>query len=190
MHKKAKFALWLSIFLSMSLALAAIVSPTSAEPKGQRPNTTHSKPFTPIVAQATQAAASFAIAERQRNEDAFYAAVSAEIERQAAEAAAQARRAQHARSSGSTGGTGTWACIRAHESDNAGGYEAVNPNGHYGAYQFSQTTWNNTARKHGREDLIGVRPDQASAEDQDTMARWLQQDAGWGQWSTHGMCGV
>lgn len=81
-----------------------------------------------------------------------------------------------------------WDCITRHES--GGNYHSVNGNGHYGKYQFSQTTWNGTAKRHGRGDLVNVRPDNASPADQDQMARWLQADSGWGQWSTHSKCGV
>lgn len=35
----------------------------------------------------------------------------------------------------------TLACIRSRESDAAGGYQAVNPNGHYGAYQADEDFW-------------------------------------------------
>jgi hypothetical protein len=33
------------------------------------------------------------------------------------------------------------ACIRHYESDTSGGYRAVNPNGHFGSYQFDLQTW-------------------------------------------------
>jgi hypothetical protein len=55
-------------------------------------------------------------------------------------------------------------CTRAHESSHVPpaydtGYAAVNPSGTYrGAYQFSQSTWNNTALRAGRVDLVGVDP--------------------------------
>lgn len=69
-----------------------------------------------------------------------------------------------------TGSLGaTLACIRAHESDTAGGYHATNGT-HWGAYQFAPSTWDNTARHAGRLDLVGVRPDRASPADQDAMA--------------------
>jgi hypothetical protein len=75
-------------------------------------------------------------------------------------------------------------CTRAHESDTAGGYGAVNPSGTYrGAYQFSQSTWNSTARHAGRPDLVGVDPAQAAPWDQDALAldlyRW-QGKSPWG----------
>lgn len=75
----------------------------------------------------------------------------------------------------STGGVAdasTLACIRAHESDTAGGYHASNGT-HFGAYQFAQSTWNATARHAGRLDLVGVRPDHATPADQDAMAMAL-----------------
>ncbi len=76
------------------------------------------------------------------------------------------------------------ACTRAHESDTAGGYGAVSGSGTYrGAYQFSQSTWNNTARHAGRPDLVGVDPALAAPWDQDFLAldlyRW-QGSAPWG----------
>lgn len=43
------------------------------------------------------------------------------------------------------------ACTRAHESDTAGGYQAVSPSGaHRGAYQFVQSTWDTVARWVGQ----------------------------------------
>jgi Transglycosylase-like domain len=76
------------------------------------------------------------------------------------------------------------ACTRALESDTAGGYAAVNPSGKYrGAYQFSQSTWDSTARHAGRPDLVGVDPAQAAPWDQDALAldlfRW-QGSSPWG----------
>jgi len=76
-------------------------------------------------------------------------------------------------------------CTRSHESSpnpplHDDGYDAVNPSGHYGAYQFSQSTWNSTARHAGRPDLVGVRPDRASVRQQDLLAwtlyRWQGHD--------------
>ncbi len=79
-------------------------------------------------------------------------------------------------------------CTRHHESsptpplfDN--GYAAVNPSGTYrGAYQFSQSTWDNTARHAGRLDLVGVDPAQASVADQDVLAWTLYQWQGAAPW--------
>ena len=75
---------------------------------------------------------------------------------------------------------GVWACIRAKES--GGNYAAHTGNGYFGAYQFSLATWRGIGG-------TGY-PDQASPAVQDAMAQKLQQRAGWGQWSTHRMCGV
>lgn len=61
------------------------------------------------------------------------------------------------------------ACTKDIESD--GDYRAVSPSGKYrGAYQFDQPTWDGTAERAGRPDLVGVQPDHASPADQDAMA--------------------
>ena len=75
-------------------------------------------------------------------------------------------------------------CARArHESDTAGGYGAVSGSGTYrGAYQFSQSTWNNTARHAGRPDLVGVDPALAAPWDQDFLALDLYQWQGSAPW--------
>jgi hypothetical protein len=63
-------------------------------------------------------------------------------------------------------------CTRRIES--GGNYAAVNPSGTYrGAYQFSRSTWDNTARHAGRFDLVGVDPAAAAPHDQDFMALHL-----------------
>lgn len=70
-------------------------------------------------------------------------------------------------------------CTRAHE----GWYTANTGNGYYGAYQFLQSTWNTTVRAMGREDLVGVRPSDASPEDQDAAFWFLWGDgSGAGHW--------
>jgi prefoldin subunit 5 len=72
-------------------------------------------------------------------------------------------------------------CTREHES--GGNYQAYNASGpYYGAYQFSQSTWNATANHAGRGDLVGVDPRQASEYDQDEMAWTLYQWQGKGPW--------
>ncbi len=50
-----------------------------------------------------------------------------------------------------------------------GNYAANTGNGFYGAYQFMIGTWDNIARKTGRIDLVGIRPDLAAPADQDAM---------------------
>jgi hypothetical protein len=75
------------------------------------------------------------------------------------------------------------ACTRAHESDTAGGYRAVSPDGVYrGAYQFDQVTWNSVAASVGRSDLVGVNPASASEPDQDTLATALYEMRGNQPW--------
>lgn len=82
------------------------------------------------------------------------------------------------------GGGGFLGCVRHRES--RGDY-TVSDNGdggeeNMGAYQFSQSTWNNTARHAGRMDLVGVRPSSASPADQDAMAAHLLSWQGTGPW--------
>ena len=76
------------------------------------------------------------------------------------------------------------ACVRKAESH--GSYAAVNPHGYYGAYQFAQATWNKVAVHAGRRDLVGVRPDRASAADQDRLASQLLAWLGESPW--HDRC--
>lgn len=83
-------------------------------------------------------------------------------------------------------------CIRRRESDRSdvnhnglhdGGYGAYNGAGPYmGAYQFHQQTWNGTANRAGRPELIGVPPHTASVYDQDDMAWSLYSTSGSGPW--------
>jgi peptidoglycan hydrolase CwlO-like protein len=75
-------------------------------------------------------------------------------------------------------------CTRQRES--SGNYQAYNPAGYYGAYQFSQSTWNGAANHAGRGDLVGLDPRQASAYDQDDVAWTLYQWRGKGPWG--GLC--
>jgi hypothetical protein len=72
------------------------------------------------------------------------------------------------------------ACVRQRES--GGNYSINTGNGYYGAYQFSISTWNNTAQHAGRGDLVGLRPDLASPGDQDAMALHLLHWVGRGPW--------
>ena len=70
--------------------------------------------------------------------------------------------------------------LRACESN--GNYRVVSANGTYrGAYQFSQSTWNATARRH-YPFLVGVDPAAAHSWDQDRMARALWANGGPGHW--------
>jgi hypothetical protein len=73
-----------------------------------------------------------------------------------------------------------WECIGHYESN--GNYaDKSNPN-YRGKFQFSWNTWRSVG---GSGD-----PANASPAEQDARARALQQRSGWGQWSTHSLCGV
>jgi hypothetical protein len=78
--------------------------------------------------------------------------------------------------SGSSGDiSGFLACTRAHESDSAGGYQAISPDGRYrGAYQFDQQTWNGVG---GTGD-----PAAASPAEQDYRATILYEQRGNQPW--------
>lgn len=61
------------------------------------------------------------------------------------------------------------ACVRSRES--GGNYAIVDSSGQYmGAYQFSQSTWDDIASRSGRSALVGVHPNNASPADQDAIA--------------------
>ena len=80
------------------------------------------------------------------------------------------------------------ACTRAHESDQAGGYQAVSPGGTYrGAYQFDQSTWDNASRMAGRNDLVGRDPATVAPADQDLVAITLYHEHGSSPWGSR--CG-
>jgi hypothetical protein len=138
--------------------------------------------------------------QKQMLSDYFAAlAAAAEAERVARDEAARVAREQAARASvapsarptggGCAGAISCFlACTRAHESDTAGGYQAVSPDGRYrGAYQFDQPTWNSVARSIGRDDLVGVNPATVAPADQDTMATALYEMRGTQPWG--GRCG-
>jgi hypothetical protein len=75
------------------------------------------------------------------------------------------------------------ACTRGHESDRAGGYQAVSSSGTYrGAYQFDQSTWNSAAQLAGRDDLVGVDPSTVAPADQDLLAMSLFHARGAAPW--------
>ncbi len=76
------------------------------------------------------------------------------------------------------------ACVRRRES--GGNYGINTGNGYYGAYQFAQSTWDNTARHAGRGDLVGRKLSQASPGDQDAMALHLLQWVGRSPWAGYG----
>jgi hypothetical protein len=85
---------------------------------------------------------------------------------------------------GHAGPGGYLACVRQHES--GGRYNINTGNGYYGAYQFLPSTWNATAQRAGRSDLVGVLPSNASPADQDAMAQALYATNGRQPWAGNG----
>jgi hypothetical protein len=78
-------------------------------------------------------------------------------------------------------------CVRQRESGDS--YTVDSPGGLYhGAYQFLQSTWDDTAQHIGRNDLVGVDPHTTSPATQDDMAWALYQWQGTSPWSGSG-CG-
>jgi resuscitation-promoting factor RpfB len=70
------------------------------------------------------------------------------------------------------GAGGVWLQLR--ECESGDNYQANTGNGFYGAYQFSQQTWNNLG--------YPGRPDLEPPAMQDAAAQKLESEAGWGQW--------
>ena len=57
------------------------------------------------------------------------------------------------------------------QAESGGDYQAVSPSGQYmGAFQFSQSTWNEAALLAGMPQLVNVPPDQATPAEQDDLA--------------------
>lgn len=57
------------------------------------------------------------------------------------------------------------------QAESGGNYQAVSPNGQYmGAFQFSQSTWNEAALLAGQPQLVGVPPNDATPAQQDELA--------------------
>lgn len=57
------------------------------------------------------------------------------------------------------------------QAESGGDYQAVSPGGTYmGAFQFSQSTWNEAALLAGMPQLVNVPPDQATPAEQDDLA--------------------
>lgn len=72
-------------------------------------------------------------------------------------------------------------CVRERESGDD--YTAVGPGGlAFGAYQFTQDAWDETARHAGATDLEGIRPDETLPADQDRMAMALLEWKGEEPW--------
>jgi hypothetical protein len=83
----------------------------------------------------------------------------------------------------SSGGHGDFlSCVRERESH--GDYTVHNHHGSgaSGAYQMMPGTWDSVAGSVGRDDLVGLDPAAASAEDQDSMAAALYEQRGSAPW--------
>ncbi len=78
-----------------------------------------------------------------------------------------------------------WSKLR--DCEASGNYQISSRNGLYhGAYQFDQSTWDGTAKKAGRTDLVGILPAKADPADQDAMALELYRSRGAQPWPTCG----
>jgi hypothetical protein len=76
-----------------------------------------------------------------------------------------------------------WAALR--DCEASGNYAIDTGNGYFGAYQFSQATWDWVASLV-RPDLVGVVPSDASPGDQDALAFALYDMRGAAPWPTCG----
>jgi peptidoglycan hydrolase CwlO-like protein len=119
-------------------------------------------------------------AQQAQEQAAARAAAQAAV--QAAQAAPGSPAAPSASSGGPVPGLPPFlACVLRAES--GGDYHAVSPTGQYmGAFQFSQSTWNEAANLAGMPSLVGVRPYDASPADQDLLAIALYKADGEQPW--------
>ncbi len=56
------------------------------------------------------------------------------------------------------------------QAESGGDYSINTGNGYFGAFQFSQSTWNFAAQAAGLSYLVGVLPSSATKAEQDTVA--------------------
>jgi hypothetical protein len=77
-------------------------------------------------------------------------------------------------------------CVIQRES--GGNYSINTGNGYYGAFQFSQSTWNFAAQDAGLSYLVNVLPSSATKAEQDTVAVALYALDGGRPWT--GDCGA
>jgi peptidoglycan hydrolase CwlO-like protein len=102
--------------------------------------------------------------------------LAAAIAEQQAEEAAEAAAARAASSGGngaSYAGDGNLPAflVCARQAESSGNYDAISPSGTYmGAFQFSQSTWDEAADMAGMPQLVGVAPNDASPSDQNALA--------------------
>ncbi len=120
-------------------------------------------------ATVAQAAAAQQAAASQQNASTQAASTQ---QSQPAQAAASAPVASTPTSSASGGAGGNWSALANCES--GGNYSENSGNGYYGAYQFSQQTWNSLG--------YSGNPADASPAEQDAAAQALQASGGWSQW--------
>lgn len=80
-----------------------------------------------------------------------------------------------------------WERIGMCESGNR--YNAVNPSGYYGRWQFNQATWNGNAA-YAAPEYVGVRPDQAPPHIQDAVKDELFKRRGYQPWECASKLGI
>jgi peptidoglycan hydrolase CwlO-like protein len=69
------------------------------------------------------------------------------------------------------------------QAESSGNYGAISPSGEYmGAFQFSQSTWNEAAQLAGMPQLIGMAPNTATPAEQDALAIALYNADGESPW--------
>ncbi len=123
------------------------------------------------AAEAEEAAAAARAAAAKKAAAAKAAAVKVEVAAKAPATAVQPNPSPRT-------GTGSMPPEYVKQCESGGNYQAVNPNGHYGAWQFSQATWNGVGGTG--------RPDHASPAEQDYRASILWNNgAGAGNWACY-----
>lgn len=140
--------------------------------------------------QSTQVQGALAVAVAQQQAEEAAAAAAALAAAQAKAAAAQAKAVTADVTPGavgpqlSTGGPALNSFLRCVvQAESGGDYQAVSPTGTYmGAFQFSQSTWNEAAMLAGLPTLVGVPPDEASPAQQDALAVALYAADGSAPW--------
>lgn len=70
--------------------------------------------------------------------------------------------------------------------ESGGNYAIDTGNGFYGAYQFTQSTWDGAVARAGFPQYSGQSPASAPPAVQDAAARQLQAERGWQPWPTCG----
>jgi uncharacterized protein YgiM (DUF1202 family) len=114
--------------------------------------------------------------QQQRSEVVGQLAVAIQQQQAAEQAAALAAARSSVPAAGGGASTGSMPALNSFlacvvQAESGGNYHAVSPTGQYmGAFQFSQSTWNDAALLAGMPSLVGVRPDDASPADQDLLA--------------------